>query len=185
MCILDVMVEASIVVCVLIFAFAVGLVSNIYVLAFLLALSLFLKKFPPIKLQLFNVIMILTLTLTWPSFREGFIAGIIIALRVNVIYIAFARFVFPLGVAGMYKALVTLRVPEKLRVLMILTLRGINILRERFDAALVSLKLRSSDKVKLKTFAYVTGGVLLQGSERSERMLKAINLRGGFGGFIQ
>ena len=68
--------------------------------------------------------------------------------------------------------------------LIILTLRGIYILRERFDAALISLRLRSQG-VKLKTFAYVTGGVLLQGSERSELMLKAINSRGGFRGFIQ
>ena len=184
MCVLNIMAEACIVVCVIVYAFVVGLVSNIYVLASLLGLSLLLKTFPPLKLNLFNLVMILTLALTWPSTREGLIAGMIIALRVNVIYVAFARFVFPLGVSGIYKALVTLRVPEKLRVLMILTLRGIYILRERFDASLISLKLRSP-KVELKTFAYVTGGVLLQGSQRSERMLKGINLRRGFRGFIQ
>ena len=110
--------------------------------------------------------------------------GISIALRMNVIYIICAIFIFPLGVSGIYKILVFLHCPEKLRVLIILTLRGIYILRERFDAALISAKLRAP-KLTLKTFAYITGSVLLQSSRRSEKMLQAINSRGGFGGFIQ
>ena len=123
--------------------------------------------------------MIITLTLTWPNFNDGIIKGVLIALRVNMIYVVFVEYA-----EGIYDALIYLRLPEKLRILIILTLRGIFVLRERFDTALISVKLRAK-KLNLKTFAYITGSVLLQSSQRSEKILQAINLRGGFNGFMR
>ena len=132
-----------------------------------------------IKINLINLIMIITITLTWPNYYEGFTKGMLIALRVNMIYIVFVEYS-----EGIYDALIYLRLPEKLRVLIILTLRGIYILKERFDTALISVKLRAK-KLNLKTFSYITGSVLLQSSQRSEKILQAIELRGGFKGFIR
>ena len=138
------------------------------------------------KIFFANLIVIITTTLTWPDMNEGFLTGLSIALKCSVIYLICAVFIFPKGFTGIYKALVFLKVPEKLRILILLTLRGIFILKERFSSALISLKLRAPRQknfAKLKSFTFVTGSVLLQAAERSERMERAIKCRGGFKGF--
>ena len=138
------------------------------------------------KFLLSNLIVIITVTLTWPNMYEGFITGLSIALKCSVIYLFCAVFIFPKGLAGVYKALVFLHVPEKLKILILLTLRGIFILKERFESALISLRLRAPAQknfAKLKSFTYITGSVLLQAADRSERMERAIKCRGGFAGF--
>ena len=138
------------------------------------------------KIFLANLIIIITTTLTWPDIHEGFFAGLSIALKASIIYLICAFFIFPKGFTGIYKALVFLHVPEKLRILILLTLRGIFILKERFESALISLKLRAPKQknfAKIKSFTYITGSVLLQAADRSERMERAIKCRGGFGGF--
>ena len=138
------------------------------------------------KIFLANLIIIITTTLTWPDINEGFFTGLSIALKCSVIYLICAIFIFPKGLAGVYKAMIFLHVPEKLRILILLTLRGIFILKERFESALISLKLRAPRQknfAKLKSFTYVTGSVLLQAADRSERMERAIKCRGGFKGF--
>ena len=140
------------------------------------------------KLNLVNAVMTLTLALTWPEIKAGFVMGVIISLRVNMICVVFSAMIYPLGTGGIYEALCALRVPEKLRVLVILTLRGINILRERYESAIISVKLRAPDirvLMRLKIFACILGNVLLQSLERSDNMMKAVKCRGGFGGFIQ
>ena len=141
-----------------------------------------------VNINIFNLVMILTLALTWPDFYDGLIMGLIIALRVNMIVVAFEAMVYPLGASGMYDALSMLRVPVKLRVLAILTMRGVNILRESFETAIISVRLRAPNLrgiMRLKVFAYMTGTILLQSFLRSENMMRAVKCRGGFGGFIQ
>ncbi len=141
-----------------------------------------------VRLNAFNLIMIITLAMTWPSLTEGIMKGLTIALRVNMIYILFGTLIYPMGYARIFSALNSLNVPEKLRVLLLLTLRGIFILHERFSSALISLRLRAPNLhglMKFRAFAYITASVLLQSSERSERMMRAIQCRGGFAGFIQ
>ena len=143
---------------------------------------LFRNRIPLLKINVMNLVMMITLALTWPDMSEGLIMGTVIALRVNMIYIVFAGMVFPLGMSAVY----SLRLPEKLRVMLILTLRGIFILRERMEKALISVKLRApavKGMMKLKVFAYVLGSVLLQSMSHSERMMLAVETRGGFGGF--
>ena len=172
------------------YAFAVSVSSSVYLLLAASVVPLILlcvKKISLnylLKLNVINVIVIITLALTWPSMREGFSAGILIAVRVNMIYIVFAALVFPRGAGVLY----SLPLPEKLRVLLILTVRGIFIMRESLDSALLSAKLRAPNAglmVRLKIFAYVSGSVLIRSSVRSERMLLAIQSRGGFKGFMQ
>lgn len=170
----------------ILYSLTVSLSKNIFVLAaaVVVTMTMFKKSFvrPLLRLNIFNIIAVITLALTWPNVLDGIMMGLLIALRVNMIYIALAALVFPLGFAGMYQALLLFRLPEKLRVLLLLTLRGIFILKDRFDSALISLKLRAP-KMKIQSFTYVTGSVLLQAAARSERMERAIKCRGGFGGF--
>ncbi|MBQ7665512.1 MAG: hypothetical protein IJS42_02225 [Synergistaceae bacterium] len=140
------------------------------------------------KLNVFNLIMIITLALTWPTLKSGIMKGIIIAMRVNIIYIFFSSMIYPLGYAKIFGAMNALKVPEKLRVLLLLTVRGIFIMHEKFSSALISLRLRAPNLhglMKFRSFAYITASVLLQSSERSDRMMRAIECRGGFSGFIQ
>ena len=185
----------------IIYALAVTSSSNIYSLliaSILPARFISRVKLSALaKLNLINAVMILTLALTWPTpsglglyqnYYAGFMMGVIISLRVNMICVAFSAMVYPLGIGGMYEALCFMRVPENLRVLMILTLRGINILRERYEAAIISVKLRAPNihgVMRLKIFACILGNVLLQSLERSDNMMKAVKCRGGFGGFMQ
>lgn len=156
--------------------------------AAILPLMLLCAKKIPIhhvkKINVMNAFMIMTLGLTWPSLSEGFVMGMIIALRVNMIYIAFAGLVLPMGMGAVY----ALPLPEKLRVLIILTVRGIYVMKDSLDSALISVRLRAPGLkgiARLKVFAYVVGNVLLRSEARSERMRLAIISRGGFGGFRQ
>ena len=174
----------------IIYAISVTSSSNIYSLFTASILPLiFIKRITPSALEKINVInavMLLTLTLTWPEMKSGLIKGVIIALRVNMIYVAFSAMVYPLGVTGMYEALSGLGVPEKLRVMILITLRGINILRERYETSIISVRLRAPEingLMRLKIFAYMAGNIILQSLLRSENMMKAVKCRGGFGGF--
>lgn len=178
----------------IVYALAVSLSNKFSALALAAVLPVViicLKKFnfsSLLKLNVINLVMIITLALTWPIFLDGVKMGMLITLRLNMIYIAFAFMIFPLGITGIYEALCTLRVPEKLRVLIILTLRGIFILHERLETALISVKLRAPNLkgiMKLKTFASILASVLLQSSSHSERMMQAVTCRGGLGGFSQ
>ena len=177
-------------VCALLYAFAVSVSQNIHALliaSVLPIILLFTHKIslsPFLKINALNAVMLLTLALTWPVIREGVIMGLLIAWRVNMIYIVFATLVFPLGMSAVYG----LPLPEKMRVLVILTVRGIHILHDSLDRAFLSANLRAPNAglmMRLKIFAYVLGASLLRSSDRSERMIIAVQARGGFGGFMQ
>ena len=176
-----------------IYALVISLSENIFFLlacAVLPVLLFFWRKPEGLgalkKINLVNLFMIVTLALTWPNFWEGLIRGLIIAFRVNMVYIVFAALILPQGAAGIYKGLKFLKAPEKIIILILLTMRGIYILNERLDSALISARLRAhglKGLAKFKVFAYITASILLQGSEKSERVMTAITCRGGFEGF--
>ncbi|MBR1672694.1 MAG: hypothetical protein IJ702_07185, partial [Fretibacterium sp.] len=74
------------------------------------------------------------------------------------------------------------------RVLLLLTLRGIFLLMERAASALRAVRLRAPGlrgMLKWRAFACVAASSLLQGSDRSERMMMALRCRGGLAGFCQ
>ncbi len=176
--------------CALVYALAVSISKTLPALALASVMPVvfvFTKRFTLshfLKLNAFNAVMTLTLALTWPVMLDGALMGLVISLRVNMIFLAFTVLVFPLGMSAAY----SLPLPAKLRVLLILTLRGIFLLRENLQTALISVRLRAPNvkgMMKLKVFACILGGVLLRGSAKSERMMSAITCRGGFGGFFQ
>lgn len=164
---------------------------SLFAASLLPLIFLLTKKFSParlLKVNIVNLIVIFSLTITWPDSLEGFQTGVKIALRVNMILIFFGAVLYPLGISGIRKALFALGVPEKMRVLMILTLRGIEILEESYRTALTSVRLRAPElrgMMRLKVFASVLGTVLLTSLERSEEISRAVKCRGGFGGFNQ
>ena len=158
------------------------LTASILPLALIITHRLTLSHF--IRLNVINSIMIITLALTWPGFRDGLTMGLVIALRINMIAVAFTSLVMPLGISAAY----SFPLPQKLRVLLLLTMRGIFTLRDNLNTALTSVKLRAPKLhglLKLKVYAYIVGGVLLKSSLKSDRMMNAITNRGGFSGFNQ
>ncbi|MBQ7216606.1 MAG: hypothetical protein IJS39_11570 [Synergistaceae bacterium] len=171
--------------CAVVYALAVSMSREYSALAaasVLPVILLFRHKIPLLKLNIMNLVMIITMAMTWPDVSEGALLGTLTALRVNMIYIVFCSLVFPLGMNAVY----SLRLPEKLRVMLILTLRGIFILSERLEKALISVRLRAPEvrgMMRLKVFAYVLGSVLLKSADHSEKMMLAAEARGGFGGF--
>ena len=176
--------------CALVYALAVSISKTLPALALASVMPVvfvFTKRFTLshfLKLNAFNAVMTLTLALTWPVMLDGALMGLVISMRVNMIFLAFTVLVFPLGMSAAY----SLPLPAKMRVLLILTLRGIFLLLENLQTALISVRLRAPNvkgMMKLKVFACILGGVLLRGSAKSERMMSAIVCRGGFGGFFQ
>ena len=152
------------------------------------------------QLNLVSLVMTF-LALTWPGetlwgpfTREGIRQGLLIAVRLNLISVVLLRLIAAMGPARSETALARLGCPEKLRVLLLLTLRGIYLLAERMAAALQAVNLRSGARgagrsphlkgmLRWRVFAFMAASALLQSSDRSERMMLALNCRGGLAGF--
>ena len=102
------------------------------------------------QLNLVSLAMTFLLALTWPGktlwgpfTREGIRQGLLITVRLNLISVALLRLIAAMGPARSETALARLGCPEKLRVLLLLTLRGIYLLAERMATALQAVNLRS------------------------------------------
>ena len=142
-----------------------------------------------IHLNLAGLFMLALMTLSFANFKSGFQAGLIMILKLNFISIIFLKFIAAMGIKKIHAALYYLRLNNKLRVLIILTLRGIFILVNRFVCALRAASLRARNikglRLRLKIFACVLASALVQSVKLSDRINIAINLRGGLGGFNQ
>ena len=141
-----------------------------------------------LRLNAAALVMALLLALTWPDRDEGLRMGLVITLRLNLVMILLLRLVAAMGPVKVDAALSRLGMPEKLRVLLLLTLRGIFLLMERFASALITVRLRAprlKGTLNLKAFSCVVASSLLQASDRSERMTAALRCRGGLAGFHQ
>jgi len=163
---------------------------NNLILITLIALAL-LWPVPKIllHLNLAGLFMLALMTLSFANFKSGFQAGLIMILKLNFISIIFLKFIAAMGIKKIHAALYYLRLNNKLRVLIILTLRGIFILVNRFVCALRAASLRARNikglRLRLKIFACVLASALVQSVKLSDRINIAINLRGGLGGFNQ
>lgn len=139
-----------------------------------------------LRLNAASLIMVILLVLTYPS--QGLRLGLLVVARLNLISIVLFRMVLALGPGRADAALSRLGLPEKLRALLLLTLRGIFILAEGERTALTALHLRAPKLrplLGLQAFASLTASSLLQGADRSARMALALELRGGLAGFAQ
>lgn len=137
--------------------------------------AVILKKL--VRLNLINLFVAFMIIITWPDLKEGFRFALLIIIRMNLIFIILLN--TGLNIPFM---------PAKMRVLIIMTVRGIFIMHERFTAALISIKLRAKNLhglLKFKVIAYLIASGLLRSSERAERVYQVIGMRGGFNGFNQ
>ena len=138
------------------------------------------------KLNFLNIVMILSMIFTFPSLNEAINIALLITLRMNFICIVFIKLFEFMAQKKIYY--LPKIIPQKITVLFILTLRGIFILYEKLQSAILSVKLRAPNLhglMKLKIFAYLIASSLLKSSFKSEKILLAINCRGGFAGFFQ
>ena len=134
-----------------------------------------LKKL--LRLNLINLFVAFMIIITWPDFRAGIKFALLITIRMNLICVILLNVGFNVPF-----------MPEKIRTLLIMTVRGIYILHDRFRASLISIKLRAKNLnglLKFKVIAYLIASGLLRSSERAERVYQVIEMRGGFNGFNQ
>ncbi len=132
------------------------------------------------KINLLNLFMLVTMILTFPDFK----AALIIILRLNFTCVVFAK----LFETTSFYIPDPKFVPKKIRVLLILTIRGIFMLQDCLHSSILSVKMRAPNLhgvLKWKVFAYVIASSILRSESRSEKMLLAIKMRGGFAGFEQ
>ena len=177
------------VICALILAIALSrLEFNLNNVIYAAIVPLILLIFAPVPkilahLNLAGIFMLALMALSFKDFKSGFIAGVIMLLRLNFISIIFLDFIALMGIKKFYAALYYLKLNDKLRVLIILTLRGIFILINRFICALRAASLRANNinsfKLRLKIFACILGMSLIKGAARADKINTAMLLRSG------
>jgi cobalt/nickel transport system permease protein len=119
--------------------------------------------------------------------REGAIFAARIALRANVILIALTSFFGTMEPITAGHAMQRLRVPQRLVLLLMFTVRYIGVFEQEY------LRLRQAMKVRgfspglnvhtLRSYGHLTGMLLVHAIDRSERVLEAMKCRGFAGRF--
>lgn len=139
--------------------------------------------------------MAVIMAFSWPGepflpgmTREGVIAGVVISVRLNFAASVMIAQVTSLGVPRLNDTLSALGLGEKMRILILMTLRGVFILHDRAEHSLSAMRLRApspSFSFSLNAYASIIASTLIQSAAASERMLQAIRCRGGMAGFSQ
>jgi energy-coupling factor transporter transmembrane protein EcfT len=133
------------------------------------------------------------LPFTYPGHRflgvfslQGLEMAFAITWKMNMISIAMARLVASMGVGGIDGALCGLRVPLKLRMLLILSVRYVFLLSDRVAAMTKAICARAPKlgaMATLRVMACMIGTTLIHCSDKAERSAKALRARGGIDGF--
>jgi cobalt/nickel transport system permease protein len=137
----------------------------------------------------------LLLPLTTPGPRIGGIfsvPGLYLALlvtyKLNLISVTLIRMVVELGVGRIDNVLGDLRIPQKMRVLLLLTMRYALLLMERIAMMTRAIRLRAPalrGRRMCSAYACMLGTTLIHSSDRAERSMMAMRCRGGLAGFSQ
>ena len=148
-----------------------------------------------LHLNAVSIFVCILLPLTYPGERiarifstEGLWLALLITLKLNLISVVLIRMVVSMGPERIDNVLSSLGFPEKLRVLLLLSMRSIFILTERVATTIRALHLRApalKGVLMCRTFACMLGTTLIHSSDRAERSMQAIRCRGGLGGFSQ
>ena len=120
--------------------------------------------------------------------RGGLRLALLILCKLNLVSALFLTLVVPLGTGEVDRALRSLGVPEKFRILLLLTTRQIFVLKDRIAAAVRAVSLRSvgaGTALRLRAWANMLGTTMVHASDRAERSAMAMKSRGGFQGFGQ
>jgi cobalt/nickel transport system permease protein len=119
--------------------------------------------------------------------REGFLYVLSITLKANAIVLATIAILGTSEVFSLAHALVHLRVPNKLIHLFFFFYRYISVLHEEYTRLRNAMTIRcfrpKTSMHTYKTYAYLTGMLIVRSYERSQRIYKAMLCRGFNGNF--
>jgi energy-coupling factor transporter transmembrane protein EcfT len=117
---------------------------------------------------------------------DGIRAALFITWKLNIISVTVCRLAVSMGMAKINDALAGLRVPAKMRGILILSLRYIFLLSGRMSTMARAIRLRAPKQgaaASMRALAYMVGTTLIHCSDRAERASMAFSLRGGLDGF--
>jgi energy-coupling factor transporter transmembrane protein EcfT len=117
---------------------------------------------------------------------NGVRAAFFITWKLNIIFVTVYRLAVSMGTAKINGALAGLRVPVKMRGILILSLRYIFLLSGGMSAMARAIRLRAPNlgaAASMRALAYMVGTTLIHCSDRAERVSMALSLRGGLDGF--
>jgi cobalt/nickel transport system permease protein len=119
--------------------------------------------------------------------REGLHEALIIVVRGNAILLILTVFIGTMEPHTFGHALSRLRVPEKLTMLLLFTIRYIAVLDREYRQLRRAMTMRSFRPTlnghTLRTIGYLTGMLLVRALDRSERINEAMRCRGFTGHF--
>jgi len=120
--------------------------------------------------------------------REGLLLATAIALKGNAIVMMLLALLASMEPATLGHALSHLRVPKKLTVLLLLTIRYLDVLRQEYSRLSTAMKARAfrpgMNRHTYRTYGYLVGMLLVRGFERSNRIIAAMKCRGFRGEFF-
>jgi energy-coupling factor transporter transmembrane protein EcfT len=122
---------------------------------------------------------------------EGLRLALLATCKLNLISVVLIRMVAALGMGRIDNVLGDFHLPEKMRVLLLLTMRYVFLLTERVAAMTRAVRLRAPDLRggrMCAAFACMLGTTLIHSSDRAERSMLAMRCRAGSGtlrGFSQ
>ncbi|GHV54875.1 hypothetical protein FACS1894216_15790 [Synergistales bacterium] len=140
-----------------------------------------------------SILVCLFLPLTYPGTRvfgvfsiEGARMAMLVTWKLNLISICMTRLAVSMGMPGIDGALTALRVPLKMRMLILLTTRYVFLLSERVLTMTRAVRLRAPKcalTASYRAMGCMIGTTLIHCSDRAERACLALRLRGGVNGF--
>jgi energy-coupling factor transporter transmembrane protein EcfT len=119
---------------------------------------------------------------------SGFYIALMVTCKLNLISITLIRMVVDLGMGRIDNVLGDFCIPEKMRVLLLLTMRYTLLLMDRVSTMTRAMRLRAPmlrGKRVCSAFACMLGTTLIHSSDRAERSMRAMRCRGGLAGFTQ
>jgi cobalt/nickel transport system permease protein len=119
--------------------------------------------------------------------REGLFLAAAIALKGNAIVLVMLDLLGSMEPATLGHALNHLHVPQKLSLLLLFTIRYLDVLNQEYSRLRAAMRVRAfrpgMNRHTYRTFGYLVGMLLVRSLDRSERILAAMKCRGFAGRF--
>jgi cobalt/nickel transport system permease protein len=119
--------------------------------------------------------------------REGLFLAAAIALKGNAIVLIMIDLLGTMEPATLGHALNHLHVPQKLSLLLLFTIRYLDVLHQEYSRLRAAMRVRAfrpgMNRHTYRTFGYLVGMLLVRSLDRSERILAAMKCRGFTGRF--
>ncbi|MBN2751667.1 MAG: cobalt ECF transporter T component CbiQ, partial [Rhodospirillaceae bacterium] len=124
----------------------------------------------------------------FPASREGFVLAGRIALKANAVVLAAMALVGTMEPVTLGHALYRLKVPENLVLLMLFTVRYIEVIHQEYQRMRLAMRARGFRPANTchtyKSLGYLIGMMLVRALERSDRIRAAMKCR-GFSGRLE